>query len=319
MFKRSSLALAATLLATTLTATAQDWGGSWGGGNTGSFSDGGNDSCMSGDGSTRSRTLQVVGLTSDNRLVCFNEFSPSNARNIGIVTGFTAGTFGADTKLIGIDFRVQDRKLYGVGDKGGIYTINVSNGALTRVSQLTVALEGVSFGVDFNPPADRLRVTSNTGQNLRHNVNAGGATLVDGTLDYPPGALATPGPAAMGIVGSAYTNNDLDGSTATTLYALDSKLDQIAIQSPPNDGSLAATGKLTVNAVENGDAGFDIYSVVRNGIAVEVRAFAAFSSVGSETSSSFYGINLPQGKATSRGAFSSQNKVIDIAIPLNQL
>ena len=50
-----------------------------------------------------------------------------------------------------------------------------------------------------------------------------------------------------------------------------------------------------------------------------MRAFAAFSSVGSETSSSLYGINLPQGKATSRGAFSSQNKVIDIAIPLNQL
>lgn len=315
MFKRSSLALAATLLASPLTATAQDWGGGDYGSFSGSYSSGSDLSCMSGDGSTRSRTLQVVGLTSDQRLVCFNEFSPSNARNIGMVSGLVGG----DTRLIGIDFRVQDRLLYGVGNGGGIYTINVSNGALTRVSQLTVALEGVSFGVDFNPPADRLRVTSNTGQNLRHNVNAGGVTLVDGTLDYPPGALATPGPTAIGIVGSAYTNNDLDASTATTLYALDSKLDQIAIQSPPNDGSLAATGKLTVNAVENGDAGFDIYSVVRNGIAVEVRAFAAFSSVGSETSSSFYGINLPQGKATSRGAFSSQNKVIDIAIPLNQL
>jgi hypothetical protein len=32
----------------------------------------------------------------------------------------------------------------------------------------------MSFGVDFNPAADRLRIISDAGQNLAHNVNAGG-------------------------------------------------------------------------------------------------------------------------------------------------
>ena len=40
-----------------------------------------------------------------------------------------------------------------------------------------------SFGVDFNPVADRLRIVSNTGQDLRANVDTG-ATTVDGALAY---------------------------------------------------------------------------------------------------------------------------------------
>ena len=59
-------------------------------------------------------------------------------------------------------------------------------------------------------------------------MNAAGVTVVDGALNY------TPGLTALGIVGLAYTNNDLSANTATTLCALDSTLDQIALQSPPN-------------------------------------------------------------------------------------
>ena len=267
--------------------------------------------CDSGGDSSRWRTLQVVGLTSDQRLVCFNEFSPGDARSIGFVSGLFT-----DTLLIGIDFRVQDRKLYGVGNAGGVYLIDTSNGAATLVNRLSVALNGTSFGVDFNPAADRLRIVSNTGQNLRHNVNAGGVTLTDAPLNYAPGApVNSIGPTAMGVVGVAYTNNDLDGLTATTLYALDSNLDQIALQSPPNNGSLAATGKLTVDT--GAAAGFDIYSIVRNGVTVDVQALATLSAP--DGSTALYSVKLPTGKATSRGSFSNALKVIDIAIPLNQL
>ena len=268
-------------------------------------------SCESGDGSSRSDSLQVVGLTQDQRLICFNERNPGDVRNIGTVGGLMAGDV-----LVGIDFRVQDKKLYGVSRSGGVYILNTTNATAMKVSQFTVALEGTSFGVDFNPAADRLRVVSNTGQNLRHNVNDMGVTVVDDPLDYPP---ATPvnavGPNAIGITGSAYTNNDLDPSTATTLYALDTNLDQIAIQSPPNDGTLAATGKLGLDAASSG--GFDIYSTVRDGVTVEVQALASLLT-GAGTNG-LYSIKLSTGKATLRGNFSSQNKVIDIAIPLNQL
>jgi hypothetical protein len=255
------------------------------------------------------RALDVVGLTKDQRLICFNEKRPGWARTIGYVSGLHT-----DTALVGIDFRVQDGKLYGVGDNGGVYLLDTDHATATLVNRLTVALDGASFGVDFNPAADRLRIVSNTGQNLRHNVNVGGVTIADDPLDYPT-TLNGIGPTALGINGSAYTNNDLDAATATTLYALDTNLDQTALQVPPNDGTLSATGKLTVDAA--GDSGFDIYSTVRNGVTVDVRALASLTTA--DGRNALYSVNLPTGKATLRGSFGSGNQVIAIAIPLNQL
>ena len=246
--------------------------------------------------------LIVIGLTSDNRLVWFSEDSPKRAHTIGTITGLTG-----DTGLIGIDYRVQDGLLYGVGNAGGVYTLDTMTAAATLVSTLTVPLNGTAFGVDFNPAADRLRIVSNTGQNLRHNVNAGGTTLVDGTLTYVPPATA------LGIVGTAYTNNDLDLSTATTLFDLDATLDQIAAQAPANNGTLSATGKLTVDTGEA--AGLDIYSTLRGGITVRNQAFAVLTVNGAL---GFYSVNLLTGKAEFEDNFKSTDQVVDIAIPLNQ-
>jgi hypothetical protein len=50
----------------------------------------------------------------------------------------------------------------------------------TKVSQLTVPLSGGAFDMDFNPAANRLRVISDSGQNLRHNLD-------DPTGTPPPG------------------------------------------------------------------------------------------------------------------------------------
>jgi hypothetical protein len=119
------------------------------------------------------RALAVVGLTADQRLVRFRECSPDRVNEIGAVSGFQ----GADSALVGIDYRVQDGKLMGLGNGGGVYTIDETTASLTFVSALTATLAGTSFGVDFNPAADRLRVVSDIGQNLRHNVNAGGPTV----------------------------------------------------------------------------------------------------------------------------------------------
>ena len=312
MIKFSKPLLVASLIAAAFSANAQYSGGSTYSGS--SYGDSG--SCESGDGFRRSSSLQVVGLTDDQRLICFNERNPGDARDLGFVSGLMG-----DVKLIGIDFRVQDKKMYGVGDRGGVYVIDTRNAAAMKVSQLTVALAGTSFGVDFNPAADRLRIVSDTGQNLRHNINPTsgnptGLTAVDDPLDYPPAtAVNAVGPDATGVTGSAYTNNDLDVSTATTLYALDSNLDQVDIQSPPNDGTLAATGKLGVDAAIS--IGFDIYSTIREGTTVNVQSLASLQMASG--ASNFYSISLPTGKAALRGNFSSRNKVIGIAIPLNQL
>ena len=117
------------------------------------------------------------------------------------------------------------------------------------------------------------------------------------------------------MTGAAYTNNDLDATTATTLYNIDSSLDQVTIQSPPNNGSLAATGKLTVDTAAY--VGFDIYSTIRNAVTVNVQSLA--SLIAPSGLVSLYSIHLPTGKATLRGNFKSSDQVMDVAIPLNQL
>jgi len=231
----------------------------------------------------------VVGLTDDQRLVKFQECSPWRFRELGAVTGL----LGSDTMLVGIDYRVQDGLLYGVGNGGGVYTIDPSSAAATMVSQLTVPLEGTSFGVDFNPAADRLRIVSDTGQNLRHNVIAGFTTLEDLDLNYTAGTPTT------GVTGAAYTNNDLDTNTGTTLFDVDSMLDQVVIQSPPNNGSLALTGKLGVDAGPS--VGFDISTRNR-----------AFASLVVDGTSGFYRVDPLTGSARLIGK--TDRPLADIAV-----
>lgn len=259
----------------------------------------------------RPGALWVVGLTEDMQLVCFNENRPGNARSIGFVSGLMRGDI-----LVGIDYRVQDGKLYGVSRAGGVYMLDLRTAMATKVSQLSVALDGTSFGVDFNPAADRLRIVTDTGQNLRHNINSGGVTIVDDPLDYPPGMpVNAVGPNATLVTGSAYTNNDLSPTTATTLYAFDTMMDQVALQSPPNDGTLAATGKLGIDA--GAAVGFDIHSTMRSGASIGAQALASVYTPGAMNS--LYSIDLPSGKATLRGSFPHQYRVVGIAIPLDQL
>jgi hypothetical protein len=97
------------------------------------------------DFSSHQASFRAFGFTDDGRLVRFRTNSPQSTRDIGFFSGFQMGT-----KLVGIDFRVQNGLLYGVANAGGIYTIDTSNAALTFVDRLDIALSGASFGVDFN-------------------------------------------------------------------------------------------------------------------------------------------------------------------------
>ena len=255
--------------------------------------------------STVSARLVVVGLTDAGELVQFRAGYPEGARSVGYVTGLNS----PDTALIGIDYRVQDGKLYGVGNSGGVYTIDDTTGVATFVNALTVTLTGAKFDIDFNPNADRLRLVSDTGQNLAHNVNSGGTTTMNDMLTYtaPPGTPT----AALGITAVAYTNNDLDSNTLTTLFDIDTMMDQVVIQSPPNNGILVGAGKLGVDA--GSDAGFDIYSSMTD-TRTELNSGFASLSVGGYYN--FYFIRLLPGEAEYIGAFNKP--VVDIAIPLNQ-
>ena len=186
---------------------------------------------------SRGGDLDVVAVTADGRLIEFESNDPAHADTIGRIKGLVG-----DTAIVGIDYRPATGELIGLGDAGGIYAISDRNATTTKKSQLNVALTGTSFGVDFNPTVDRFRIVSDTGQNLRASVDTG-ATVVDGALSYAPPATAA------GITGAAYTNNDADVNTATTLFDLDSALDQLAVQSPANAGrSLPRASSASIRA-----------------------------------------------------------------------
>ena len=88
----------------------------------------------------RGPRLTILGLTADQRLVSFHECYPGQLYEIGSVDGLQA----PDYALVGIDFRVQDGQLYGVGNGGGIYTLDTNTAVATLVSQLTVILTATS-------------------------------------------------------------------------------------------------------------------------------------------------------------------------------
>jgi hypothetical protein len=100
---------------------------------------------------------------------------------------------------------------------------------------------GTTVTVDFNPVADRLRVITSDGTNLRVNVDDGKAT-VDGALKFKEGdanAGKTPN-----VIAGAYSNS-FKGTKATALYDIDAS-GALLSQAPPNDGVLNTIGSLGI-------------------------------------------------------------------------
>jgi hypothetical protein len=254
---------------------------------------------------TDSDSLSAIGLTADGVLVEFDTNDPAAARELGEVTGLED-----DDRLVGIDYRVQDGKLYGVGDQGGIYTID--GAAATKVKQLSEDLDGEVFGVDFNPAANALRIISDTGQNLRQPFATEDApTAEDTELTNPAAPPATGTTPATGVTAVGYTNNDTDQATGTTLFDLDTKADRIAIQSPANAGTLAPAGGLGADV--SLAAGLDIYSTLDGERTVDNDAYATVEVDGTRK---LWAVDLLTGVATDKGEFGQE--VVDLAVKLEQ-
>lgn len=245
----------------------------------------------------------LIGLTTTNQLVQFDTASPTMGYNAVNISGLAQ-----NERLLGMDRRPSDGKLYTLSDSGRLYTLDAGTGMATFVGTLTAGapaatggafagLMGTAYGVDFNPVPDAgmslpsLRVVSNSGQNLRINVNAAnaGQAFVDGPLNG----------ATMSIVASAYTNNDTDPATGTMLYGIDSSADALYVSSSPNAGTMQKVGDLGVNAI--GITGFDV-----SGMGM---AFAALTD-GDTGLSSLYAINLSTGMASSLGSFGIQGNTL---------
>ena len=190
-------------------------------------------------------SVAVIALTENNQVMIVDGDVPQNILSIRPISGLAV-----DESVLGIDTRPADARLYALTSLPNfvsprIFTIDPNTGVATLVASLSpeplddtnpfTSLSGTRFAIDFNPQADRLRVVSDTGQNLRININTGAGTALvttDGNLAY-----ATPLAAAPKINAIAYTNNRA-GTASTQLFGIDDANFKIAEQNPPNAGLL---------------------------------------------------------------------------------
>ena len=156
-------------------------------------------------------------------------------------------------RVLAIDVRPADMRLYGLTDTGRIVRIDPATGGVDAVSTLDKPVDaGGRVAINFNPAVDRLRVVGLNGANLRVNVDTGAVT-VDGGLKYADGtSLAATRPA---VTAASYTNS-FAGSKETMLYTVDAVLSQLNLQMPPNDGVQQVKGATGVKLPPG--IGFDI-------------------------------------------------------------
>jgi Domain of unknown function (DUF4394) len=225
-------------------------------------------------------------------LLRFNSAAPAALTNVAPVLGLQPGE-----TLRGIDFRPRTGQLYGLGitdtpgpDTGRLYQLNGLTGVATPVaagaSPFSTALaDGASYGFDFNPVVDVIRVINSAGQNLRFSPNTGLALATDTNLT-----------AGSMVVGSAYDRN-FEGTPLTTLFGIDLTGGSLVRQGgvngvpSPNGGVITPVGPLGVTP-DNGNVGFDIQGGSNT-------AFAAMT-VGGVTR--LFTVNLTTGAATPVGA-----------------
>jgi hypothetical protein len=189
------------------------------------------------------------GVTQDNRLVAFQSDNVTNVEPSHPITGLPGGE-----GIAGLDVRPLNGQLYALGKTSRVYVINPRTGAARQVgaTPFIPALAGASFGFDFNPTVDRIRVTSDAEQNLRLNPDDGSVAGVDTNLAY---AAGDPGAGTNPSVGASAYTNSFAGASSTTLFDIDNARHTLVIQNPPNNGTLTTVGALGTN---NNAVAFDI-------------------------------------------------------------
>jgi len=217
------------------------------------------------EGAPRKETVWAV--TDAAELVKFNAGQPRRLLERKPLVGLPAGE-----RLLGIDYRVARGVLYTLSSGGHLYTLDTASGRLSRVGQgPAIALSGQRFGFDFNPVADRIRVVSDSGMNLRLHPDTGALAAADPALsaaDQAPAPAATPA-----ITAAGYTYNKANDKL-TTNYAIDAARGTLVMQGSregatpvvsPNTGRIVTVGALGTGPVE--DASFDIADIDNTALA----------------------------------------------------
>ncbi len=242
------------------------------------------------------QAITIYAVTATNNLITFDSATPGTVNTTVAITGLGAQDIEA------IDFRPATGGLFALTSGSNIFSINLLTGLATQVGAngaFTLSGGGNTYGFDFNPTVDRIRLTSTAEQNLRLNPNDGTLTATDTNLAFGAGDVNAG--ANPNIAASAYTNS-FAGAATTTLYNLDALQDVLVTQIPPNNGTLNTVGAVGVNLA--GVVSFDIGGGNSN---------LAFFTSGAG-GSSLYSINLTTGAGTLIGTVGSGLAIQGIAI-----
>ena len=259
---------------------------------------------------------QLVAVTAQHELIVFHAGEPRRIVERRPVTGLAAGE-----QIVGIDYRVARGVLYALSQAGRLYTLDVPSGALRPVgaAPLAVPLQGTVFGFDFNPAADRIRVVSSTGQNLRLHPDTGavvdGDAAMEGVQPDPVLRFAwsdvNTGRTAD-IAAAAYTYNAKDDKL-TTNYAIDRALGALVMQGSregatpvvsPNSGQLRTVGPLGLGPLA--DVSFDIADVGNTALLA--------AGTAAEPRTRLFSVDLETGRATLLGVVGDGSPLRGLAI-----
>ncbi len=254
-----------------------------------------------------SREEVIYGVSASNRLVSFKANDPGRLLSSVPISNLTGGE-----TISAIDFRPATGELFALTSTNRALRINPANGQGTVVgATLDTSLfdDGVSVGLDFNPTVDRLRIVNSTNDNLRFNpvtsAIVDGDTVTGGTqADTDLVYIETDANFSVdpNITGSAYDRNDNNAATATTLFSIDSSLNNLVRQGAvdgatgdaaggggPNGGLLTTLGSLGVDPTDV--VGFDISGAGSGGNG----AALAVMQIQGESVSKLYQINTIAG------------------------
>lgn len=247
---------------------------------------------------TTSNAEALVGLTSTS-VFTFDSATPNS-----VTTNLALNGFDFDSeRAVSIDRRpvggtpltvltVGQRDDIDTTTVGRLYDLDPTTGLLSNSRLLLAGLDplsplafstSVNYTIDFNPTGPvALRIVGSNNTNYRVTDPLTGNSTVDT-------ALSGTGIPAVGI---AYSNNDNNPGTGTTLYNIDRNNDRLSIVTNPNAGTTAFLGALGIDLkTTNGLQEIDISGT---GIAYGVFQLQAETNI-----SRLYTINLATGAATS--------------------
>ncbi|MFN0135004.1 MAG: DUF4394 domain-containing protein [Phycisphaerae bacterium] len=240
----------------------------------------------------------AYGTTQGGFLVSFDTATPGT-----IISGTPVQGLLSNEQLVGIDFRPATGELYGIGSFSRIYRINPMSGQVNPVGpQFAPALNGASFGMDFNPTVDRIRQVSDADQNQRYNPITGLTAATDASLFYGAGdANQGVNPNVSHV---AYTNS-VPNATSTTLFGLDTGTDTLVRHTVgPAFATLTTVGSMGTDITDVG--GFDISGFTGT-------AFAAIRDV-NQSRTTFWTLNLGTGLGSQIGEIGGGHILTSLSI-----